>query len=75
MDWVLLLANPILEGALLLLLILIVDKEVTSLGELAQRPAVLLGEDAEVMLVANVVLQREPVVSFSGSVAVVTLLA
>ena len=75
MDWVLLLANPILEGALLLLLILIVDKEVTSLGELAQRPAVLLGEDAEVMLVANVVLQREPVVSLSCPVAVFALLA
>ena len=73
MDWVLLLANPILEAALLL--ILIVDKEVTSLSELAQRPAVLLGEDAEVMLVANVVLQREPVVSLSWPVAFVTLLA
>ena len=73
MGWTLLLANPILEGALLL--ISIVDKEVTALSELAQRPAVLLGEDAEVMLVANVVLQREPVVSLSWPVAVGTLLA
>ena len=73
MDWILLLANPILEGALLL--ILIVDKEVTALSELAQRPAVPLGEDAEVMLVANVVLQREPVVSLSCPVAVFALLA
>ena len=73
MDWVLLLANPILEGALLF--ISLVEKEVAAVGELAQRPAVLLGEDTEVMLVANVVLQREPVVSLSCPVAVFALLA
>ena len=74
MGWTLLLANPILEGALLLLIPL-VDKEVAAVDELAQRPAVLHGEDAQVVLVANVVLQREPVVSLSWSVAVGTLLA
>ena len=58
-----------------MLLISFVDKEVAAVGELAQGPAVVLGEDAQVVLVVNVVLQREPVVSFSGSVAVVTLLA
>ena len=51
------------------------DKEVAAVGELAERPAVLLGGDAQVMLVADVVLQRKPVVSFSGTVAVVAFLA
>ena len=74
MGWTLLLANPILEGALPLISSL-VDKEVAAVDELAQRPAVLHGGDAQVVLVANVVLQREPVVSLSWPVAVGTLLA
>ena len=74
MGWTLLLANPILEGALLLLIPL-VDKEVAAVDELAQHPTVLHGEDAQVVLVANVVLQREPVVSLSWPVAVSALLA
>ena len=73
MGWTLLLANPILEGALLL--ISLVNKEVAAGSQLAQRPAVLLVDDAQVMLVANVVLQREPVVSLSWPVAVSALLA
>ena len=74
MGWTLLLANPILEGTLQLIPPL-VDKEVAAVDELAQRPAVLHGEDAQVVLVANVVLQREPVVSLSWPVAVSALLA